>query len=444
MRQTPDAEMWWIVGQEGRISGVNTNDMDTAFDVMDIGNQPDFLHSWPEEGLFDVAFDPGWSSNSFFYVSYTIDSGTVDGEGTSLARNRLSRFTYAKEDPTTTRDSELVLLDTGIKLSTFGSAGWVGFKPSAFVTPISGWNDLYWGVGDGGPAGDTSGSGQNMTNLLGNMIRISVPSSPTETIKYEIPLGNYQDVDSSAAPEVCAPGLRNPWRCSFDKLTEDLWCGDVGQGDYEEINIVECGKNYGWPRFEGSSCQQLAIDEGLYPSCDDSVRSQYEFPVYQYCHPDTVADLDLTNGVDVCGDREVEGNAIIGGFVYRGTYFAELLYGAYVFADHQTRNVNFIKQTEEGGWVSGSIISERADIFISFAEDIDHALLSASARESCTSLTGRGRYFTFLVRICATCRASSKMSNSLLSSPKAASPTRPTTVRSRCRRPPTAAPAMRT
>ncbi|CAM9453682.1 unnamed protein product [Scytosiphon promiscuus] len=374
MRQTPDADMWWIVGQQGQISGVKTSDMDTAFDVLDIENQPDFLQSWPEEGLFDVAFDPGWTSNSFFYVSYTIDSGTVDEDGTSLAQNRLSRFTYAEGDPVTTRDSEVVLLDTATKLSTIHSAGWVGFKPSAYDTPISGWNDLYWSVGDGGPAGDTSNSGQNMSNLLGNMIRISVPSSTTETTTYEIPSGNYQDVDSTAAPEVCAPGLRNPWRCSFDKLTEDLWCADVGQGDYEEINIVECGKNYGWPRFEGSGCQQLAIDEGLYPSCDDSVRSQYEFPIYEYCHLTSESDPDLTNGVDVCGDREITGNAIIGGFVYRGTYFDEVLYGAYVFADHQTRFVNFIKQNEEGVWVSGSIISDAADIFISFAEDIDGEL----------------------------------------------------------------------
>ncbi|CAN0031064.1 unnamed protein product [Scytosiphon promiscuus] len=374
MRQTPDGAMWWIVGQEGQIVGVNTNAMDTAFEVLDIESNADFYQSFPEEGMFDVAFDPEWEDNSFFYVSYTTDSGTVDGEGVSLAQNRVSRFTWTDGDPIATRDSELVLLTTGIKQNYIHSAGWLGFKPSVYGQGNE-WNDLYWSVGDGGPSEDPFNSGQDLTNLLGNMIRISVPSFAGAAELYQIPSGNYQDVDSSAAPEICAPGLRNPWRCSFDRLNDDLYCADVGQISIEEINIIECGKNYGWPRFEGSSCHAATENTEFYGACANADRSGYEFPIYEVCHTSYESDdPDYTNGIDICGDREIEAAAIIGGFVYRGSYFSEILYGAYVFSDHEFREVNFIKQNEDGEWVSGSIISEPADTFISFAEDMDGEL----------------------------------------------------------------------
>ncbi|CAN0412087.1 unnamed protein product, partial [Ectocarpus fasciculatus] len=112
------------------------------------------------------------------------------------------------------------------------------------------YHDIYWTTGDGASQTDPENNGQNTTNLLGSMMRISVPSNGTG---YEIPTGNLA---SPALPEICASGFRNPWRCSFDRETDELYCGDVGHTLVEEIDIVECGNNYGWSRFEGSRCQE--------------------------------------------------------------------------------------------------------------------------------------------------------------------------------------------
>ncbi|CAN0185642.1 unnamed protein product, partial [Hapterophycus canaliculatus] len=107
---------------------------------------------------------------------------------------------------------------------------------------------LYWSTGDSGPQTDPDNNGQNTDNLLGSIIRISVPSEGTG---YLIPSGNLDSESCTGLPEICASGFRNPWRCSFDRVTEELYCGDVGHTDVEEIDIVECGNNYGWSRFEG-------------------------------------------------------------------------------------------------------------------------------------------------------------------------------------------------
>eukprot|EP00903_Cladosiphon_okamuranus_P010019 g9501.t1 len=372
MRQTPDGSMYWIVGQEGLIKAVEANDMGDIFDVVDISDGD--LYVTYEEGLIDVAFDPGWSSNSLFYLSHTVDLGAIGSSGETLGNNRLSRFTYTAGDTVATRNSELILLTSTPKSSPIHSGGWVGFKPSDYGQG-SQYNDLYWSMGDGGPATDPLNNAQNLSSLHGTMIRISVPSFEGDTELYQIPSGNYQDVDSSTLPEVCAVGLRNPWRCSFDRLNDNLWCGDVGQSRIEEVDIVECGINYGWSRFEGSRCQTAVHGSEFFPLCNGADRSPYEFPIYEYCHLSYFAtDTTNTGGVDICGDRDVLGNAIIGGYVYRGSYFSDLLTGAYIFADAVTRFVYFIMQNDDGVWVSGTIISETNELFVSFSEDINGEL----------------------------------------------------------------------
>eukprot|EP00752_Nemacystus_decipiens_P013406 g11871.t1 len=372
MRQSPDGDMYWIVGQEGQLKRVQADDMGEIFDVVDISDGE--LHVSYEEGLIDVAFDPGWSDNSFFYLSHSVDLGATDpSTGDIRVQNRLSRFTYTAGDTVATRNSELILLTGTPKNSTIHSAGWVGFKPSDYGQGNQ-YNDLYWSHGDGGPGLDRLNNAQNLTNLHGTMVRISVPSFEGAPELYQIPSGNYPG--SSDYPEICAIGLRNPWLCSFDRLTEDLWCGDVGQVAIEEMSIIECGKNYGWSRFEGARCQTAVQNNEFNPSCVGVDRSPFEFPVYQYCHLgySALTALHLVGDVDVCGDRAVEGNAVIGGFVYRGSYFSDILAGAYVFADAVTRFVYFIRQNDDGVWGSGTIISETADLFVSFSEDINGEL----------------------------------------------------------------------
>ncbi|CAM9766583.1 unnamed protein product [Scytosiphon promiscuus] len=204
------------------------------------------------------------------------------------------------------------------------------------------------------------------------MVRISVPSAQGST-GFNIPAGNYQDGTQEVAPELCAPGLRNPFRCSFDRDTDDLYCGDVGHTFVEEVNLIECGKNYGWSRFEGSRCQEAVEDNEFNPPCEGIDRSGFEFSVFEYCHPDYDSSASeesvYTGGNDFCGDRYIEGTCIIGGFVYRGSYFSDLLAGAYVFSDNVNRNIYFIKKNDEGEWVSGTIVSNKSAQVVTFVED---------------------------------------------------------------------------
>eukprot|EP00903_Cladosiphon_okamuranus_P008193 g7889.t1 len=312
VRMTPDKSEFWIGGREGKVIRVDASDRETNqfSEVIDISTTPTFWLDL-ETGLIDLAHDPKFSQNSFFYLSHTVDLGTGD------------------------------------------------------------FNDLYWNAGDGGPQSDTIGAAQDLDNLLGSMMKISVPTfegyeSP-EGKKYDIPPGNYQEVrDSTAAPEVCAVGLRNPWRCSFDDLDDTLWCGDVGQSSVETIKVIE-----EW------------VNGVINPQCsEDMDRSAIEFPIYEYCHSGHQSTNPVyTGGKDYCGDREIIGNAVIGGYVYRGAYFSDLLAGAYIFADYEKRNVYFLEQNENDDWVTGTIISDGTARVVSFAEDENGEILLITSEQ---------------------------------------------------------------
>jgi glucose/arabinose dehydrogenase len=165
--------------------------------------------------------------------------------------------------------------------------------------------DLYVGLGDGGSGGDPKGNGQSLSTLLGKMLRIRpTPDGPDP---YEIPDGNPFLGSSGALPQIWAFGLRNPWRFSFDRLTGDLWIGDVGQGEWEEIDRQPAGspggQNYGWNLTEGNH-----LFGGASPP------PHWVRPVYEYSH-------------------ESGGCAVVGGFVYRGAAIPALR-GAYLFTDN--------------------------------------------------------------------------------------------------------------
>ncbi|CAM9165509.1 unnamed protein product [Scytosiphon promiscuus] len=365
LKQSPDSTMYWLVGQAGEVKTVDADNMDGAETVVDLAGAlldgGDFYLEY-EEGLLDATFGPMFGIDGYpdyFYLSFTCQLD--DGEG---ARNRLSKFEYFAGDPTATRNSEEVLLTSAPRSTSIHAAGWCGFKPSAYGN--AGSQDLYWSTGDAGPQTDPDNNGQNTDNLFGSIIRISVPA---DGIGYTIPSGNLD----TGLPEICASGFRNPWRCSFDRQTEELYCGDVGHTNVEEIDIVECGKNYGWSRFEGSRCQEAVEDNEFNPPCDGVSRSGFEFPWFEYCHPDYDSSLDseqeFTNGVNICGERSLLGHSVIGGFVYRGMYFNDLLDGAYIFGDNTNKNVYFIKEEDDGTLTSGSIISDGSLQIIGFAED---------------------------------------------------------------------------
>ncbi|MBI3804010.1 MAG: PQQ-dependent sugar dehydrogenase [Nitrospirae bacterium] len=238
-----------------------------------------------EKGLLGLAFHPKFSENRRLFVNYTSPEGGL--------HTVISEFKAG--DPLTEADPkrERILLTIPQPFANhnggnivFGSDG-----------------KLYIGMGDGGAANDPRGNGQNLGALLGKMLRIDVDSQ-TVGKGYGIPPDNPFVSQSSAAPEVWAYGLRNPWRFSFDPTTGLLYVGDVGQDDREEIDVVHKGGNYGWNVMEGTICTP-----GVNPVCD---KSRFEPPILDYPRSD--------------------GITVIGGYVYRGSAIP-FLAGAYLYGD---------------------------------------------------------------------------------------------------------------
>lgn len=238
-----------------------------------------------EQGLLGLAFHPDYVSNGYFFVNYT-----ESGSGSTI----ISRFSVSADANQADPDSEVKLLEIEQPMTNH-NGGDLAFGPDGY---------LYIAMGDGGGDSDPEGNGQDPANLLGAILRIDVDSSG-ENLSYAIPSDNpFVDNEDGYREEIYAYGLRNPWRISFDAETGDLWAADVGQRKWEEINIIESGKNYGWNAFEGSECFSPEL------GCNES---DYEFPVFEYGHnPD--------NG------------SITGGYLYRGSA-QEGLYGRYIYAD---------------------------------------------------------------------------------------------------------------
>ena len=237
-----------------------------------------------EQGLLGLAFHPDYASNGLFYVNLINNAG--DTEIRSYRRSTDPNIA----DPAS---GQLVIrIDQPEGLANH-KAGWLGFGPDGF---------LYAALGDGGGGGDPLNSGQNLQSLLGKILRIDVarddfPSDPSRN--YDIPSGN-PFAAGPGADEIWAYGLRNPWRPSFDRVSGTLFIADVGQGQFEEIDVGAPGANYGWRLFEGPV-----------PFIGDVSGTVLTPPIFFY-------------GRDV-------GQSVTGGYVYRGE--SEGLQGHYFFAD---------------------------------------------------------------------------------------------------------------
>jgi glucose/arabinose dehydrogenase len=239
-----------------------------------------------EGGLLGLAFDPHFAQNRFIYVNVT----NVAGD-TEIRRYQVSANDPNHVDPAS---STLILSVNQPDGLTNHKGGWLGFGPDGF---------LYAALGDGGGGGDPLHSGQNIDSLLGKMLRLDVgsdafPADPNKN--YAIPADNMF-VGTAGADEIYALGLRNPWRPSFDRAMGDFYIADVGQGQWEEINVGQGGANYGWNLREGP-------DEF---SAGTPSAGTLTDPIFAYDH-----------GV---------GQSITGGYVYRGE--SEGLQGDYFFAD---------------------------------------------------------------------------------------------------------------
>ena len=226
--------------------------------------------------------------------------------------NIVSEYTVSKDNPNVANPkSERIL--TSIDWPQFNHNGhWIGFGKDGM---------LYISTGDGGYANDwgighnvTDGNGQDLTSLKGKILRIDVNSS-ADGNNYSIPADNPFVGTDDVRPEIYAYGLRNPWRCSFDMKDDRLFCADVQQNSFEEVDIISKGANLGWRRMEGTHCFDYAKPDGHPGNCD---QSGLTLPILDY--------NNCTAQPNGC-----KGISVTGGYVYRGAN--EAWDGKYIFGD---------------------------------------------------------------------------------------------------------------
>ncbi len=279
-----DNNRLFVAEKGGRIRVIkNEALLETPF--LDISN---LVSTGSEQGLLGIAFDPGYATNGRFYVSYTDTSGD-----SMVVRYLVSGNPDVSQ---TTPDRIILTIDQPFSNHNGGS---IVFGPDEY---------LYIGMGDGGSGNDPQGNGQDLTDLLGSMLRIDVRPQGD----YTIPGDNPFITHPSAKPELWDFGLRNPWRFSFDRQTGDLYIADVGQNAREEINVAPAsqvrgkGFNYGWNIMEGTICTP-----GVNPNCS---KTGLTLPVLDYDHSGGAC-------------------SVTGGYVYRGSAIPDIQ-GTYFYADY--------------------------------------------------------------------------------------------------------------
>lgn len=277
-----------------------------------------------EEGLLGLAFHPGFATNRYFFVFYSVSTTTTAGTG---RHQRVARFEVSPTNPNAAMPSTLTRIIDQYDEASNHNAGDIHFGPDGY---------LYIAVGDEGGGNDQYNNSQTITkDLHAGILRIDVdkragnlqpnPHSAS-TSNYLVPADNpfvgattFNGVAVDPAKvrtEFWAVGLRNPWRMSFDVPTGTLYCADVGQGRWEEVNVIVRGGNYGWAYREGTSTGPKAAPAGF-----TSIP-----PIHQYAHCST------------CASDLQAGNSITGGLLYRGTRLSQL-FGKYVFADYVSGHV---------------------------------------------------------------------------------------------------------
>ena len=228
---------------------------------------------------------------------------------------------------------------------------------------------LYIGMGDGGSGGDPQDHAQDRTSLLGKMLRIDVNGTAPGK-GYRIPATN-PFVGQAGADEVWAFGLRNPWRWSFDRVTGDLWVGDVGQNAWEEVDRATAASgggrsvNYGWDDMEGRHC---------YEPMSGCLTSGRALPMVEYGH--------AVDGADNC--------AVTGGYVYRGVHFP-LLRGGYFFGDYCSGRIWVVSATGPAQAVA-TLLPITAPSITSFGQDEDGELYVVSQDGAIAQIVEGTRY----------------------------------------------------
>jgi CubicO group peptidase (beta-lactamase class C family) len=315
----------FVPSQLGVISVLpNNRDVEEPGVFLDIEPRVVYEDKENEKGLLGMAFHPKYRENGEFFLYYT-PTGTPKKHTAIVSRFRVSKDDPNKADPAS--EEEILRIEHPFWNHKGGT---LAFGPDGY---------LYVAVGDGGLANDPYGNGQNLNTLLGKILRIDVDHRDGDK-KYAIPKDNPFVDQSGARGEIYAYGLRNPWRIAFDRQTGTLWCADVGQDLWEEIDLVTKGGNYGWNLREGV--------HRFGPKGVDA-RADIVEPIWEYHHE--------------------TGKSITGGHVYRGKKFPQLQ-GCYLFADYVSGKVWALKYDEAAKTVQALYtIAGNVMPIMSFGED---------------------------------------------------------------------------
>jgi glucose/arabinose dehydrogenase len=273
-----------------------------------------------ERGLLGLAFHPLYRTNRRFFVYYT-----KPGVGPDNGALQIAEYHVSASDPNIADGTEIAILTIQHPTNANHNGGMVDFGSDGY---------LYIGTGDGGASNDPPDNAQNINSLLGKMLRIDI-DQPNGNVPYSSPPDNPFFGATPGLDEIYAYGLRNPWRYSLDRSTGQLYVGDVGQGAWEEIDIVTNGGNYGWRVMEGNHCN---------PNLNGGVCTPIgAAPIAEYSH--TAGRCSIT-----------------GGYVYRGV-MSTLPAGAYVYGDYCTGEIFLL----QGGMQS--LLVDTALNISSFGED---------------------------------------------------------------------------
>lgn len=303
----------FVACQDGRVWVINADGTLRPIPFLDISSK---VMIGGEDGILGMAFSPNYKTNGKFYLYYI---GTVAAQATTF----IEQYIVSAADSNIADPSSALTILTQTQPENTHAGGNVMFGTDGY---------LYINIGDGILEHDALHAGQDVTTLLGKILRIDVSNSSAGQ-PYTIPSTNpfFNNNTPGIKKEIWAFGMRNPWRASVDRLTGDIWIGDVGDGVYEEVNYHPIGQampasgiNYGWSIVEGDSCYDPAT------GCN---KSGITMPLYEYQH--------LTG----------HGACVIGGYVYRSAQ-SRALFGTYIYADWSLKWIKGIKQT--GGVLTGS------------------------------------------------------------------------------------------
>ena len=284
-----------------------------------------------ERGLLGLAFHPNYASNGFFYIYYTTTAGDIE----------IDRYKVSSDPNVADATSRSLVLTIPHPGQANHNGGGMQFGPDGM---------LYIGVGDGGGTGDPNNHGQDLSQLLGKMLRIDVDVPPPNPAPYLIPANNPFVNTPGAHGEIWAYGLRNPWRFSFDRSTGDLIVGDVGQNAWEEVDFQPAGstggKDYGWRLMEGTHC---------YNPTTNCNAGGLTMPILEYPH-----------GSGDC--------SITGGYRYRGTTAAAQ--GIYIYGDYCSGRI-WGAMSNSGQWSSSLLLDSSLNIS-TFGQDVNGELYVAN------------------------------------------------------------------